>query len=98
MAKFQIGDKVFINSYGNTGKPRIGPGEIIHIFKAGEKPDHYLVKEYYGVSSIHKNFKGFMRTLEVDRVVVRREDGDGGCLVIAGNVIRAILKKVRVFK
>jgi len=98
MAKFQIGDKVFINSYHGTGKPRIGPGEVIHIFKAGEEPDHDLVKAYYGVSSIHKNFKGFMQTLEVDRVVVRREDDEGGFLVCAGNAVKAILKKVRVFK
>jgi len=98
MAKFQIGDKVFINSYGGTGKPRIGPGEVIHIFKAGEEPDHDLVKAYYGVSSIHKNFKGFMKVLDLDRIVVRREDGDGGCLISTERVAKAILKKVRVFK
>ena len=98
MAKLHIGDKVFINSYHGTGKPRIGPGEIVHIFKAGEEPDHYLVKAYYEVSSIHKNFRSFMKILKVDRVVVRREDGDGGHLICAGNVARAILKKVRVFK
>ena len=98
MAKFQVGDKVFINSYRGTGKPRIGPGEIVHIFKAGEEPDHDLVKAYYSVSSIHKNFKYFMQILEVDRVVVRREDGDGGFLVCAGNAAKATLKKVRVFK
>lgn len=97
MAKLQIGDKVFINSYGNTGKPRIGPGEIVYIFKAGEKPDHDLVKLYYGVSSIHKNFKGFMQVLDVDRVVVNREDDEGSYLVCAGNAAR-LLKKVRVFK
>ncbi len=98
MTKLQIGDKVFINSYRGTGKPRIGPGEIVHIFKAGEERDHDLVKAYYGVSSIHKDFKNFMKVLNVDRVVVNREDGEGGFLVCAGNAARAILKKVRVFK
>jgi len=96
MAKFQIGDKVFINSYG--GKIRTGPGEIIHIFKAGEEPDHDLVKRHYAVSSIHKNFRSFMRTLDIDRIVVKREDGDGGCMIFPEKVAKAALKKVRVFK
>ena len=98
MAKFQIGDKVFINSYHCTGKPRIGPGEVVHIFKAGEEPDHDLVKAYYGVSSIHKSFKSFMKTLDVDRVVVSREEGKGGFLICGGNAAKVLLKKVRVFK
>ncbi len=98
MTKFQIGDKVFINSYHGTGNPRVGPGKIVHIFKAGEEPDHDLVKVYYGVSSIHKNFRYFMQILEVDRVVVLREDDEGNFLVCAGNAIKALLKKVRVFK